>query len=470
MTNRMLHTKSKRILADMHTPVSAYMKLRDKFEQVVLLEGTDFHAMENCSSFIGLNPIATISVEKDELIMHFGEMKTEVISLAKDSNVPQLINDFISSFKLSNPNELQAQNGFFGYTSFDAVEYFDTIELDRSKRHMDLPVLRYDLYEFVLFFDHFKDELTLIQNSFEERPHDLQVIEDILQNQALASFGFNIEGDERSNLGDSDFLEMVKVAKQHCQLGDVFQLVVSRQFSQRFSGDEFNVYRALRTINPSPYLFYFDYGNYKIFGSSPEAQIVIKDSIASVNPIAGTYKRTGNMEQDELSAKALLEDPKENAEHIMLVDLARNDLGKHSERVEVAELKDVQYFSHVIHLVSKVEGKIASDANPYQIFADTFPAGTLSGAPKYKALQLIDQHENQNRGIYGGAIGYISLHGQMNQAIVIRSFYSKNNKLYYQAGAGIVSTSDAQKEMEEVHNKLGALKSAIAKAQKNVSL
>ena len=226
------------------------------------------------------------------------------------------------------------------------------------------------------------------------------------------------------------------------------------------------MYRVLRSINPSPYLFYFDYGSYKVFGSSPEAQMVVKDRVARVNPIAGTYKRTGNNEEDREKAEELAADPKENAEHIMLVDLARNDLGRHARNVRVEKLKEIHFYSHVIHLVSTVAGDLDPDTNPVRVFGDTFPAGTLSGAPKYKAIELINQYENQNRSLYGGALGFISFDGDINHAIVIRSFTSKDNTLYYQARAGIVTASDEEKELQEVNNKLGALKKALLEAEK----
>jgi anthranilate synthase component 1 len=297
-----------------------------------------------------------------------------------------------------------------------------------------------------------------------EQPSDHK-LKSLLSNQKIPEYPFYLEGNEKSNLTDEDFLALVRLGKHHCQVGDVFQIVFSRQFYQSFKGDEFNVYRVLRSINPSPYLFYFDYGSYKIFGSSPEAQIIVKENKAFINPIAGTYKRTGNLVEDAQRAKDLAGDPKENAEHIMLVDLARNDLGRHAVSVEVKKLKEIQYYSHVIHLVSTVEGKLSPDTNPYQIFADTFPAGTLSGAPKYKAIELISKYENQSRGFYGGSIGCLGFNGEINQAIVIRSFLSLNHTLFYQAGAGIVQVSDPESELQEVNNKLGALKKALVEAE-----
>jgi anthranilate synthase component I len=372
---------------------------------------------------------------------------------------------FVRQFETDSPPPVL--NGFLGHTSFDAVQYFDTIKFDTAKRTNDLPDLHYSFYRFIIAFNHFKDEITILENCIgDDDPTQMERLLTRLNLQTTPHFHFRKQGDESSNLSDDEYKNLVSKGKHHCQIGDVFQIVLSRQFSQPFEGDDFQVYRALRSVNPSPYLFYFDYGNYKIFGSSPEQQLVVKNNVASVNPIAGTYPRTGDDEQDAARAQALTRDPKENAEHIMLVDLARNDLGKHANKVSVRTLKEIQYFSHVIHLVSKVEGDMDAAIDAIDVFADTFPAGTLSGAPKYKALSLIDLYENQNRHFYGGAIGYIGLNGDMNQAIVIRSFLSRNNVLYCQAGAGIVVSSNENAELQEVNNKLGALKKALLLAEK----
>ncbi len=456
---------SKKMLADTVTPVSCYLKLRDHFSSSVLLESTDFRSMENCLSFICLDPIAHFQVNNRILSTAVPGAEPEIKTLENPKEVIGLFNEFIGSFDVENAQNYPGINGFFGHTGFEAVQYFDTMKFDDSKRKQDIPEINYSLYRYVIMINHFKDEMHIVQNSFGPESNSIERIETLLKSQNYGTYKFELEGSEQSNLTDQEFIDMVIKGKNHCFLGDVFQIVLSRQFSQKFRGDDFNVYRVLRSINPSPYLFYFDYGNYKIFGSSPEAQMVIKDRVASVNPIAGTYRRTGDDEEDRQRAQALSVDPKENAEHIMLVDLARNDLGKHAREVEVMELKDIQFFSHVIHLVSKVEGKLTEGTNSIQVFGDTFPAGTLSGAPKYKAIELISEYENQNRSFYGGAIGYLGFNGDMNQAIVIRSFMSSQNTLYYQAGAGIVAASEEQKELQEVNNKLGALTKALKEAE-----
>ncbi len=485
-----IQTRVKKYLSDLHTPVSIYLKVRDQFAETVLLESTDFRSRENCFSFIGVEPIAKFLVQNGIVSKYFPDGTRTDEKPENPLTIPQLFDDFIQSFDVLSAFQAQqdqapqplkgesqaetpssgvrglALNGFFGHTAFDAIQYFDTIKLDPSKRKKDLPDLHYSFYRFVIAINHFNDEMTILENIPESGTSEIAKIETFLQSQHIGEYTFRAKGMEESNLTDDEFKALVRVGKQHCQVGDVFQIVFSRQFSQAFEGDEFQVYRALRSINPSPYLFFFDYGTYKIFGSSPEQHLVIQNRVAKVNPIAGTYLRTGDDATDSEHARALAQDPKEVAEHIMLVDLARNDLGKHSTEVKVQQLKEIQYFSHVIHLVSRVEGTLAADANPIHVFADTFPAGTLSGAPKYKALELINHYENQNRYYYGGAIGYIGFDGNMNQAIVIRSFLSRDNVLYRQAGAGIVAVSDEATELQEVNNKLGALKKAIIAAEK----
>ncbi len=458
-----IQTITKRLLADTFTPVSIYLKIRDQYTESVLLESTDFRSVENCFSFIGIEPIARFVAQGNTVTETFTDGTKSILEV-ENKEVLGLFKNFIEQFDADNtPSVL---NGFFGHTSYDAVQYFDTMLLDKAKRQTDLPDLHYALYRFVIAINHFKDELTILENIPIGETSQMERLETILNSQSTPSFSFERSGEERTNMSNEDFKALVAKGKHHCQIGDVFQIVLSRNFAQSFTGDDFQVYRALRNINPSPYLFYFDYGSYKIFGSSPEQQLVIKNRIAGVNPIAGTYKRTGDDEKDAELAKKLAKDPKENAEHIMLVDLARNDLGKHCKTVKVKELRDIQFFSHVIHIVSKVEGELRDDVNPIDVFADTFPAGTLSGAPKYKAIELIDEYEHQNRHFYGGGIGFIGFNGDLTHAIVIRSFLSKDNVLYRQAGAGVVVSSVEEDELQEVNNKLGALRNALDMAEK----
>lgn len=452
------------MLGDTLTPVSLYLRLRDYYSDPVLLESNDISNKEECFSFIGLETIASFQVQAGRLRTQLpGEAAVER-PLDRPQEVAGAFRAFLQQFEPQGDTPFRGFNGLFGHTGFDGVQYFDTLEFTDEKRKMDLPDLRYHLYRFIIAINHFKDELYLLENCPPEEESRLDELQTRIGAHRFSVHPFELQGQETSNLTDDDFKKLVRVGKEHCQRGDVFQIVFSRQFQQQFTGDEFQVYRVLRSVNPSPYLFYFDYGDYRIFGSSPEAQMVIRNGVAKVNPIAGTYRRTGNMEEDARAAEELRADPKENAEHIMLVDLARNDLGRHAHNVQVRELKDIHYYSHVIHLVSTVTGDLTAENNPIQIFGDTFPAGTLSGAPKYKAIELINKYENQNRSFYGGALGYVDFNGEMNQAIVIRSFLSRDNTLYYQAGAGIVVASDEEKELQEVNNKLGALKRALEEA------
>ena len=453
------HVKTK--LADTITPVSLYLKIRDRYANSVLLESSDYHTKEDSFSFVCFDPLLTLRAQGNE----FSVLKENklVLQEAINGEFYDLFEKHKKSLKVEQDPTMESYNGFYGYFSFDSVQYFEQIQLTNPPAKSSIPEMQYSFFRFVIAINHFKNEMMIIENVPEGEASKMEYIETILALQSFGVYDFSMKGGTQSNISDEAFKSGVAKAKEHCKRGDVFQLVLSRQFSQEFTGDEFNVYRALRSINPSPYLFYFDYGNFKLMGSSPEAQIKIQSGKAIINPIAGTFRRTGDDLQDAVLAKKLAEDKKENAEHVMLVDLARNDLSKHAENVTVEVFKEVQYFSHVIHLVSTVQGKIKG--NPIEIVGDTFPAGTLSGAPKYKAMQLIDKYENQSRGFYGGAVGIIGLDGSVNLAIAIRSFVSKNNVLYYQAGAGIVIHSDEEKELQEVNNKLAALKKALLLAE-----
>ena len=430
-----LHTQFKQILADTLTPVSVYLKIRDKFPNSLLLESSDYHTADNSFSYICCQPIASIKIEHGTISKTFPEGTTEESIITSETNIPAIIQEFASKFQPEKNNFKFINNGLFGFMSYDAVQYFEKIEIAKKANDLEIPELFYAVYQNIIAINHFKNEAYIFCHSI-DNSNNIKEIEQILQTKTFASYNFIKEGNAISNLTDLEFKDNVTLAKKHCHRGDVFQLVLSRRFSQAFKGDEFNVYRALRNINPSPYLFFFDYGNFKIFGSSPEAQLIIKDKIAEIHPIAGTFKRTGNDEQDAELAKKLSEDKKENSEHVMLVDLARNDLSRNCKEVKVEKYKEVQFFSHVIHLVSKVTGKLIGDS--MTLVANTFPAGTLSGAPKHKAMQLIESIENTNRTFYGGAIGFMDFEGNFNHAIMIRTFLSKNHQLHYQAGAGIV--------------------------------
>jgi anthranilate synthase component 1 len=462
MKTYQLHTNYKQILADTITPVSIYLKIRDKFPNSILLESSDYHTADNSFSYICCNPIASIKLENNSIVKNFPDGTSATIAIDSNTNVPKVIEAFAAQFQPEKNNFKFINNGLFGYISYDAVQYFEKIEVTKKANDLAIPEVFYAVYQNIIAINHFKNEAYIFCHSI-DNTNNIKEIEQLLQTKSFASYSFTKEGNPISNLTDADFKANVTLAKKHCHRGDVFQLVLSRRFSQAFKGDEFNVYRALRNINPSPYLFFFDYGNFKIFGSSPEAQLVINNNLAEIHPIAGTFKRTGNDEQDADLAKKLAEDAKENSEHVMLVDLARNDLSRNCTEVKVEKYKEVQFFSHVIHLVSKVTGKLTGSA--MQLVANTFPAGTLSGAPKHKAMQLIESIENTNRTFYGGAIGFMDFEGNFNHAIMIRTFLSKNHQLHYQAGAGIVESSSEENEMQEVYNKLGALNKALELAE-----
>ena len=457
-------TKHLKIISDIHTPVGVYLKLRDLYSKVFLLESSDYKGSENSLSFICFDSKAQISIHDDIVKMIFGKKEIKK-KIEKNKGATYYLNNFINQFKVEKNKFDYPSNGLFGYTSYDSIKYFDNISISNSKE-INIPEILYDAFKYVIVFNNFNNELIIFEHLYDDNDlSEIEKIKNIVSGKPVTPFPFKRNNKEKTNLSDTEFKKLVDKGINHCKLGDVFQIVLSKRFYQGFQGDEFQVYRALRSINPSPYLFYFEYGSFKIFGSSPEAQIVIKDDKATIYPIAGTFKRTGDDEFDKKEAEKLSSDTKENSEHVMLVDLARNDLSKISKNVEVERFKDIQFYSHVIHLVSKVSGKVSSDKK-IDLISGTFPAGTLSGAPKHKAMQLIEDYENLSREFYGGAIGFMGFNGDFNHAIIIRSFLSKNRKLFYQAGAGIVYKSDRDNENQEVYNKIEALRKAIQIAEK----
>lgn len=459
-------TQTRKILADLYTPVGVYMRLRDIYPQSALMESSDYHGTENSRSFIGVHPIASIAVghgvvtstypdgrvEEKELPA-FGEGKGEKCKLA----ISKAFNDFIQAFHVE--GEGSECCGLYGFTTFNAVRYFENIPVkDTTMEKNDAPDIYYIMYKNIIVFDHFNNTMQLITLGEEA---ELDALMKAINKANVKPYDFHPVGETTSTLTDEEHKVNIRRCIQHCLRGDVFQIVVSRRFVQKYEGDDFKLYRALRSINPSPYLFYFDFGGFRIFGSSPETHNRIVGDNAFIDPIAGTTKRTGNMEQDRKAAEFLRNDPKENAEHVMLVDLARNDLSRNCHGVKVDFYKDMQFYSHVIHLVSRVSGTLDEQADHIKAFIDTFPAGTLSGAPKVRAMQIISELEPHNRGAYGGCIGFIGLNGDLNQAIVIRTFISRNGELWFQAGSGVVAKSNDQYELEECNNKLGALTKAI---------
>ena len=459
-----LKTIRKKIIVDTITPVSIYLKLRDQFTNTILLESSDYIAKDNSYAYICCNPIAKFYVKKNILFKEFPDNSKKETKLTSSSNILSELDDFMRTFEIDD-NSVESKKyiskGLFGYMSYDSIKFFENIEVENDSYGDEIPEIFYSFYREIIVINTFNNEATLISHSGDIEK--INTLEKLIKTKKTNEFSFKIEGEIESNLKDNEYLEMVKKGIKHCFRGDVFQIVLSRKFSQKFSGDEFCVYRQLRSINPSPYLFYFDYGNFKIFGSSPEAQLVIKDEKAEIHPIAGTFKRTGNDLIDSKKAKKLFQDEKENSEHMMLVDLARNDLSRSCNNVKVEKDREIQFYSHVIHLVSKVTGKLKSISK--NIIGNTFPAGTLTGAPKHKAMNLIEKYEKNNRSFYGGAIGFIDFENNYNHAIIIRSFLSKDQNLFLQAGAGIVSKSNPENELNEVYNKIGALLKALKKAE-----
>jgi anthranilate synthase component 1 len=440
------------------------MRLRDKFPNSLLLESSDYHANDNSFSYICCNPIASFKIENEHIFQQFPDGKSIQEKITGETDVIGVLEAFAKAFSTPPSPFKFINNGLFGYMSYDAVRYYEDLFIAKKDGDLQVPDIYYAVYQNVIAINHFNNEAYVFCHSINGINNTSQIAS-LIKTKSFAQFDFSRTGETKTSISDQDFKALVETCKSHCQRGDVFQIVPSKRFSQPFTGDEFNVYRALRSVNPSPYLFYFDYGDFKIFGSSPEAQIIVQDNLAEIHPIAGTFKRTGNDEQDAILAKELAADEKENSEHVMLVDLARNDLSRNGHEVTVDTYREVQFFSHVIHLVSKVTGKLNPGSTTLQVVADTFPAGTLSGAPKHKAMQLLEKYENVNRDFYGGAIGFMDFSGNFNHAIIIRSFLSKNHTLNYQAGAGIVAGSEPEKELQEVYNKLGALTKALELAE-----
>ena len=469
--NTFKYTKtSKTILADLYTPVGVYMRLRDLYPQSALMESSDYHDSNNSRSFIGIEPMASVAIGHGMATVTYPDGSTFQHEVNKEYRSDKAIHQLIDHIQVTGDDAKTC--GLFGYTSFNAVRYFEDIPVkDETQAKNDAPDLLYILYKVVIVFDHFNNTLKIIsleegETSNEKRGNsDIDKIMLAMNKANVKAYDFHPVGDVRSTLTDDEHKANIRRGIKHCLRGDVFQIVLSRRFIQSYEGDDFKLYRALRSINPSPYLFYFDFGGFRIFGSSPETHCRIEGNKAYIDPIAGTTKRTGDAEADRKGAEYLRNDPKENAEHVMLVDLARNDLSRNCHGVKVDFYKDLQYYSHVIHLVSRVSGELDEGADPIKAFIDTFPAGTLSGAPKVRAMQLISEYEPHNRGAYGGCIGYIGLDGSLNQAITIRTFVSRNGELWFQAGGGIVAKSNEDYELQEVNNKLGALRRAILMAE-----
>ncbi|MDR2233207.1 MAG: anthranilate synthase component I family protein [Tannerella sp.] len=462
--NYHFNTVTRQLLGDLHTPVSMYLKLRDLYPESVLLESSDYHGNENSLSYIALNPVARISMNNHEATFDFPDGTAEQHPLTEAFDVADALNQFMAHFEIT--GELSAHCGLFGYTAFDAVRYMENIPvMEHHHEITDAPEILYLLYKYIIVFDHFKNKLTIIELTAPDEKSGLDRIETLIENRNFPSYNFQTVGERTSTTSDEEYRAMVREGIELCKQGEIQQIVLSRRFEQGFHGDDFKVYRTLRRINPSPYLFYFDFGGFRIFGSSPETHCKVKGRTAIIDPIAGTAFRSGDDAEDQKRVDALMADPKENIEHDMLVELAMQDLNRNAHDVTVKFFKERQWYSHVIHLVSRVCGTINDDSNPIRTLMDTFPAGTVSGAPKVRTLELITELEKHNRGGYGGCIGFIGFNGDLNQAIMIRTFISRDHTLFYQAGAGIVAQSNDERELQEVNSKLNALNVAIREAE-----
>ncbi|MGB3617088.1 MAG: anthranilate synthase component I family protein [Catalinimonas sp.] len=471
-----VRTRYRRLLADTVTPVSLFLKLRDRYVNTLLLESSDYRGRANAFSYLCCQPMATIEMTKSGIREEWPDGRTVRWNVRQRQQVLEALRKFVGGYAVvpeeteEPPPSVPLPMGLFGYFAYDVVRYFEDIKLGAElEPAREIPLFRYQLFRFMIAIDHFRNEMYVVEHACNDAPFDdegLNHLLTLLRSKNVPAYEFAATGAETSNFNDADFLTVLRQGQQHCFRGDVFQIVLSRRFATPFRGDEFNVYRALRSVNPSPYLFYYDYGSFRLFGSSPEAQITVQDSTATIHPIAGTFRRTGDDAADATLAQQLHDDPKENAEHVMLVDLARNDLSRNGLDVRVETFKEIQYYSHVIHLVSKVTARLPEGTSTLRLVADTFPAGTLSGAPKHRALQLIDKYERGARGFYGGSLGYLGFDGSFNQAIMIRSFMSKDGTLHYQAGAGVVAKSNLDNELQEVHNKLDGLRAALHAAEK----
>lgn len=462
MKKLIFKTNYKKILGDTLTPVGIYLRFRDNFQNTMMMESSDYHGKNHSYSYICCDPISEFKVQGGVITKRFPGQLAERQEIVEREDVIASLKEYATNFSYDKPDVPYLTHGVFGYSSYNAVRYFEDIEIaDFEDEDRKIPDLFYQVYRYVIVYCHYNSDVFIYEHLLEDEKSQLSDVINLVTKKSCIAYPFSADNNEQSNFTDEEFLDILTKGKEHCHRGDVFQIVLSRRFKQGFKGDEFMVYRALRHINPSPYLFFFDFGGFKIFGSSPEAQIVVENGQATIYPIAGTFKRTGDDESDYELSKKLFDDPKENSEHVMLVDLARNDLSRHGSDVTVETFKEIQFYSHVIHLVSKVVGKMDNAEEAIQLVADTFPAGTLSGAPKHMAMTLIEKYEKDPRGYYGGAIGYLGFEGEFNHAIMIRTILSKDNTLYYQAGAGVVAKSEIESELQEVNNKLMALKKAI---------
>jgi len=460
----------KRVLADLLTPISAFMKLAKKSEYAFILESAESGKQYARYSFIGRDPKQIIKSEKNKVYSKSGgnwelvneEFLPYVRDLHKSYQAPKL--DNLPSFS----------GGLVGYLGYETITWIENIPIYVDDE-LDTPDAIFMLLEELIVFDHLKNQIILFSNvqikdglNIEEAyNHALAKIdkmgEDLHEDIDYQSPGTTGGSILESNFSQQDFEASVVAAQAYIKSGDIFQLVLSQRFKRQTDASPETIYRALRTINPSPYMFHLKLADIDVIGASPELLVKVEDKEIEIRPIAGTRKRGKTSQEDTKLADELLQDEKERAEHLMLVDLGRNDVGRASEydSVRVHEFMKVEYYSHVMHIVSDVRGQLKKDKDIFDALYSGFPAGTLSGAPKIRAMEIIHELEPNRRGIYSGAIGYFDFAGDMNTCIAIRTMVMKDGTIYFQAGAGIVYDSDPQKEYEETINKASAINSAI---------
>ncbi|MCE1188595.1 MAG: anthranilate synthase component I family protein [Ignavibacteria bacterium] len=462
------------ITADMVTPVLAYIKIREKGKASFLYESVEGNAQMARFSFIARDP---------EVLFFSNGLNLRICTAEKDEALEgdlfRCLRDVLQKYHPAPcPDLPDFSGGIVGYIGYENI---CTIEPTVTKAEKSLG--GYDsilgLYKSIVAFDHYRHQIILINNVFIEEGTDpevaydnaqlkIQELKKLLRNGTSYQESFAISGEISNSVNDSDFFDMVEKAKRHIIEGDIFQIVLSKRFSSSYKGDIFNVYRALRIINPSPYMYCLEYpGEFTIIGTSPEDLVKVKNGKAQLLPIAGTRARGKSEEQDLALETNLLADEKELAEHTMLVDLGRNDLGRVCQygTVKVTELMKIQRYSHVMHIVSKVEGVLRADKDLIDTFRSCFPAGTVTGAPKIRAMQLIREFEGFQRNVYAGAVGYFDFSGNMDFCIAIRTLFANKDMLHWQAGAGIVADSQPNLELKEIHNKAAAMVQALQYAE-----
>ena len=466
------------MLADFDTPISAFMKISEgKF--LYLLESVEGGERLGRYSFLGSDPSLVIKSSKGRITVEKGG---SVDSYVTEKDPIDEIRSIMDDFKFVSVSGLpRFCGGLVGYIGYDMVRFFEDIP-DNNPEEFDIPDMQFALTDTIIIFDHVDRKIKVVSNAvidkdpasvYEKACGRIDSIMEKLKSPApepeKRPIGPAPAGME-SNFTQEEFCEVVKKAKEHISCGDIIQVVLSQRLKRKTEADAFSIYRALRSINPSPYMYYLRFDQYQIIGSSPEILVRCEDGMVEVRPIAGTRRRGKDEKEDTLLEKELLSDPKEKAEHIMLVDLGRNDIGRVCDysSVKVRDIMCVEKYSHVMHIVSDVTGTLAADRDLYDLIRATFPAGTVTGAPKVKAMELIDEFENVRRGPYAGCVGYISFSGNMDMCITIRTVVMTGDTAHIQAGAGIVLDSDPVREYEETLNKAMAMIKAIEFAEKEL--